>query len=334
MAGERATGEAIMAEDPRESHTVPACSHHLHAPSSHSMSIRPHGSQPPLLPAPHRKERVLTQSQHVIWQQRKGGWREGSLRVIFQSANDWLERWVGCKVSGIGTVGRRYFLVHLALATLGTVAGFAHAAHVPHAALGSPSKLRPLPRDGGVCKNAVLFRGSGGKPSLRMKKKEDSPSLDSRGSNNDRSASWEEEDLEVGGVDTAADPLPRKGTEESNSTSAGGAKLSGKDKRGWEVQISSASQVSSEESDLPRFTMECGYSSIPHPLKVTSQTCYILLLIPLTCCSPQAHKGGEDAHIICKAGGSTLVGVFDGVGGACLDLLLPLFSDCLVISLG
>ena len=30
--------------------------------------------------------------------------------------------------------------------------------------------------------------------------------------------------------------------------------------------------------------------------------------------------GGEDVHIVCRAGGCTLIGVFDGVGG---NLLTP-----------
>eukprot|EP00802_Teleaulax_amphioxeia_P013354 Tamp_13404.p1 GENE.Tamp_13404~~Tamp_13404.p1 ORF type:complete len:555 (-),score=77.21 Tamp_13404:59-1702(-) len=44
-----------------------------------------------------------------------------------------------------------------------------------------------------------------------------------------------------------------------------------------------------------RLELDCAWSSIPHPLKV--------------------HRGGEDVHIVCRAGGSTLIGVFDGVGG-------------------
>ena len=44
-----------------------------------------------------------------------------------------------------------------------------------------------------------------------------------------------------------------------------------------------------------RLELDCAWSSIPHPLKV--------------------HRGGEDVHIMCRAGGATLIGVFDGVGG-------------------
>ncbi|KAJ1491153.1 phosphatase 2C-like domain-containing protein, partial [Baffinella frigidus] len=38
-----------------------------------------------------------------------------------------------------------------------------------------------------------------------------------------------------------------------------------------------------------------GWSAIPHPLK--------------------ADRGGEDVHLVCRAGGTTMFGVFDGVGG-------------------
>jgi len=44
-----------------------------------------------------------------------------------------------------------------------------------------------------------------------------------------------------------------------------------------------------------KLELDCAWSSIPHPLKV--------------------HRGGEDVHIVCRAGGATLIGVFDGVGG-------------------
>ena len=52
------------------------------------------------------------------------------------------------------------------------------------------------------------------------------------------------------------------------------------------------------QSDRPaawKLELDCAWSSIPHPLKV--------------------HRGGEDVHIVCRAGGATLIGVFDGVGG-------------------
>ena len=41
--------------------------------------------------------------------------------------------------------------------------------------------------------------------------------------------------------------------------------------------------------------LDCGWSAIPHPLK--------------------ADRGGEDVHLVCRAGGTTMFGVFDGVGG-------------------
>jgi len=41
--------------------------------------------------------------------------------------------------------------------------------------------------------------------------------------------------------------------------------------------------------------IDCGWCRIPHPMKV--------------------HRGGEDVHLISRAGGSTLLAVFDGVGG-------------------
>ena len=41
--------------------------------------------------------------------------------------------------------------------------------------------------------------------------------------------------------------------------------------------------------------LDCGWSAIPHPAK--------------------ADRGGEDVHLVCRAGGATMFGVFDGVGG-------------------
>eukprot|EP00960_Hanusia_phi_P028958 747680-Hanusia_phi.AAC.6 len=275
MAGERAMGKATNADDGREAYAEPAYPHHLHACSPPSVCFRPHVSQPPPPPAPHRRERVASATQHVLGHH---GGREGSgarRAGICQQSQECADGNGRRKVWGIATVGRGFFLVHITLATLGTVAGFAHAAHVPHAALGSPSKLRPLPRDGGVCKNAALFRGSGGKPSLRTRKREEGVSLESRASSNDRSASWEEDEVEEdgAGLDAIVNTFPRKEGDESNSTSVAGSKRGGKDHQTWEAKLSSASQVSSEEQDPPRFSMECGYSSIPHPLKVSSRTC-------------------------------------------------------------
>ncbi len=44
-----------------------------------------------------------------------------------------------------------------------------------------------------------------------------------------------------------------------------------------------------------RIGLDVGWSCIPHPSKV--------------------HRGGEDVHIVSRAGGCTLTGVLDGVGG-------------------
>uniref|UniRef100_A0A7S0MYG8 Protein phosphatase n=1 Tax=Cryptomonas curvata TaxID=233186 RepID=A0A7S0MYG8_9CRYP len=49
------------------------------------------------------------------------------------------------------------------------------------------------------------------------------------------------------------------------------------------------------ESNFAPLELECAWRCIPHPLKVA--------------------RGGEDVHMICRAGGATLLGVFDGVGG-------------------
>eukprot|EP00287_Rhodomonas_sp_CCMP768_P032043 CAMPEP_0202853496 /NCGR_PEP_ID=MMETSP1389-20130828/90510_1 /ASSEMBLY_ACC=CAM_ASM_000865 /TAXON_ID=302021 /ORGANISM="Rhodomonas sp., Strain CCMP768" /LENGTH=440 /DNA_ID=CAMNT_0049532045 /DNA_START=306 /DNA_END=1628 /DNA_ORIENTATION=- len=46
---------------------------------------------------------------------------------------------------------------------------------------------------------------------------------------------------------------------------------------------------------IPQLSLQSGASNIPHPQKV--------------------HRGGEDVHMVAHQDGSTLIGVFDGVGG-------------------
>lgn len=56
-----------------------------------------------------------------------------------------------------------------------------------------------------------------------------------------------------------------------------------------------APPLASSSSASPKIGLDCGWSCIPHPSKV--------------------HRGGEDVHIVSRAGGCTLTGVLDGVGG-------------------
>jgi len=58
---------------------------------------------------------------------------------------------------------------------------------------------------------------------------------------------------------------------------------------------SKSTKTGSSQLSAPKLGLDCGWSCIPHPLKV--------------------HRGGEDVHFVHRIKGVTLLGVCDGVGG-------------------